>query len=64
MEEYRCEAVCKKATDAALLVEVDGEELWIPQSHILADSEVFDDEDNSTGMLVMTAWIAKKKGLL
>lgn len=64
MTEYKCEAVCKKATDNALLVEVDGEEIWIPQSQILADSEVYDDDENSIGTLVITEWIATKKGLL
>ena len=54
---------CIKATDAALLCEIDGEEVWIPKSQVDDDSEVFDDEDNAEGRLVVTEWIAIQKGL-
>ena len=56
--------VCKKATDKALLCEVEGEELWIPLSQVNPDSEVFDDDRNNQGTLVITEWIAKQKGLI
>ncbi len=56
--------VCKKATEKALLCVIEGEEHWIPQSQIEDDSEVFDDDRNSTGTLVVTEWIAKQKGLI
>lgn len=61
---YRCEATAIKDTGGALLVSIDGEEVWIPHSQIHADSEVFDDKDNSVGQLVISTWIAEKKGLL
>jgi len=61
---FKCEAVCIKEGDQALLVEIDGEEYWIPKSQIHDDSEVFDDKKNDRGTLVITEWIAEKKGLL
>lgn len=48
-------------TDAALLVLIDGEKHWIPQSHVCKESEVWKKGDE--GKLVITAWIAEKKGL-
>lgn len=62
-ETFR-DVVCKKATDAALLCEIDGTEYWIPKSQISDDSEVHDDQDNATGKLVVSEWIAKQKGLV
>ena len=50
--------------EMSLLCEIDGEEIWIPQSHITADSEVFDGNENSEGTLIITAWLARKKGLI
>ncbi len=57
------DVICKKATDAALLCVIGGEEHWIPKSHVHPDSEVFDDEGNSEGRLVISHWIATQKGL-
>lgn len=57
------DVVCIRATDAAMLCLVNEEEVWIPKSQVDDDSEVFDDDDNSTGTLVISEWIAKKKGL-
>ena len=57
------DVVCKRATDKALLVVIEGDEFWIPQSQIHEDSEVFDDGEHSTGVLVVTEWIAQQKGL-
>lgn len=57
-------AKCVKETDAALLVRIDkGHEVWFPKSHVHADSEVFDEDANSEGTLIVTEWIAKQKGL-
>lgn len=53
-----------KASKKALLCLINEEEVWIPQSQISDDSEVFDDDKNSSGKLVITEWIAKEKGLL
>lgn len=50
-----------KATEKALLVEVDGDEVWIPQSQIDDDSEVSKEGDE--GKLVISQWFANKEGL-
>ena len=49
------------ATANALLVRIDDEEYWIPQSQIHADSEVW--KIGHTGTLVITRWFADKEGL-
>ena len=53
--------VCKKDTEKAILVEIDGEEHWIPLSQIDDDSEVYQEGDE--GVLVISHWIAVQKGL-
>jgi Ser-tRNA(Ala) deacylase AlaX len=55
-------ARCVRATSKAILVDVDGEEVWIPQSQVHDDSEVWRAGDE--GKLVISEWIAKRKGLL
>lgn len=54
-------ASCLKATDKAILVEIDGQQYWIPQSQVTDDSEVWREGDEGT--LVITDWIATQKGL-
>lgn len=46
-----------------VLVIINRSEYWIPQSQIHDDSEVYTD-DGVEGKLVMTRWIADKKGLI
>jgi hypothetical protein len=58
-EIYDCVAVAE--TDAALLVDVDGEETWFPKSHISEESEV--QHEGDAGTLIVTRWIAEQKGL-
>lgn len=58
----KLDATALRSTDKALLVEVDGEELWIPHSQIDDDSEVYREGD--AGQLVISEWIAKQKGLV
>lgn len=53
--------VAKHETEKALLVDIDGEEKWIPKSQIHDDSEVY--ENGHEGTLVITGWFAKKEGL-
>ena len=50
-----------RETDLALLCDIEGEEHWIPKSQIHDDSEVY--EDDTEGDLVISAWLAKQKGL-
>lgn len=57
-----CEALVE--TEKALLVRFeDGREEWIPKGQIDDASEVFDAGDNRAGRLVVTEWIAERKGL-
>lgn len=51
-----------KATAAALLCEVDGAQVWIPQSQIDDASEVW--EEGQAGELVVSMFIAESKGLV
>lgn len=50
-----------RATPEALLVVVDGAQHWVPQSQIDDDSEVWKEGD--AGKLVISAWIAQRKGI-
>jgi hypothetical protein len=51
-----------RETDKAILVRVEGEEMWIPKSAIHDDSEVWS-ERNCEGDLCVKAWFAEKEGL-
>lgn len=52
-----------RATELALKCNIDGEEeVWIPQSQITSDSEVWREGDE--GKLVVTRWIAEQKNLV
>jgi len=55
------DALCIHETDLALLVEIEGEEVWIPKSQIEDDSEVMEKGDEGT--LVVSGWFADKEGL-
>jgi len=50
-----------KVTDKAMLVEVDGEEHWLPLSQI-SDSEV--EERGESGFLYIPMWLAEEKELV
>jgi len=62
-EEYICveDASCEKETGAAILVEIDGESVWVPKSQIHEDSEVY--EEDTSGNLIVSKWWGKEKGL-
>jgi hypothetical protein len=51
-----------RETEKALLVGVEGEEVWLPKSQIDDDSEVY--KDNTEGVLVIPLWLAEKHGLV
>ncbi len=53
---------CIRESANAILVRIDGDEMWIPQSQVHADSEVWRKGDE--GKLVITKWIAEQKGLV
>lgn len=48
-------------TSAAVLVDVDGIEVWIPKSLIDEDSEVY--KADTDGELIIPEWLATEKGL-
>lgn len=53
-------------TDEAVYIldSVTGEKLWIPLSQVEDMHKTHMDVDKEAGTIVMTAWIAKKKGLI
>jgi hypothetical protein len=55
------DVICKAATGKAILVVIEGEEYWIPQSQVDDDSEVWEKDDEGT--LVISDWIAEQKGI-
>lgn len=66
LDDVTLDAVeCIASTDKALLVYVPdlGDKVWLPKSQILEE-----DSDNldvgEVGTLVVSAWIAKEKGLM
>lgn len=63
-EDYcRVKAKVIKDTGKALLVEIEGmdEQVWIPQSQIDDRSDCWKEGDE--GDLVISQWIANKKGI-
>jgi Ser-tRNA(Ala) deacylase AlaX len=50
----------KKETAAAILVEIEGTEMWFPKSQIHEDSEIWQEGDD--GHLYITEWLAQKRG--
>ena len=58
----RFEARAMRDSGKALLCKIEGDvEAWIPKSQIDDDSEVY--EEGHEGTLVISLWIAEKKGL-
>jgi hypothetical protein len=53
------ECVRKHETDNAVLIDVDGEDVWIPLSQV--ESMHFDARGD--GSIVISDWIAQQKGL-
>lgn len=56
------EVEAKGQSEKALLVEIGFEDFWIPFSQIDDDSEVYQRGDEGT--IIITRWIAEKKGLI
>ena len=52
---------CVKETEKAILVDIEGDEYWIPKSQVDDDSEVY--EEDTEGTLVISEWFANKEGL-
>lgn len=51
-----------RSTEAAVLVDIGTEEIWVPRSQIVEESEIQDDGDE--GELWTTEWWAKQRGLI
>jgi len=51
-----------RETERALLVEVEGEEVWVPKSVIDDDSEVYSVKSGA-GTMVVRRWWAENAGL-
>lgn len=49
-------------TDKALLVEIEGNQFWVPKSQIDDDSEVWLPQQEGT--LITSEWWAQQRGLL
>ena len=56
------DAECIRQTPEAILVVVDGDQYWIPQSLIHVDSEVY--ELDGRGSLIIPEWFAIQRGLV
>lgn len=65
-ETFHCQVRCLRATEKAILVRFielpDEPEIWIPQSQVDDDSEVWKPGDEGT--LVINEWIARKNGII
>ena len=54
-----------KSAKAILVEDEDGEEVWILNSQIDDDSEIWEDSElKEEGKLVISEWLATKKGWL
>jgi hypothetical protein len=51
-----------RETAKAILVRLDGDDVWIPKSVIHDDSEVWDGKENAAGHLIVKAWFARREG--
>ena len=54
---------CRRETAMAPLVCIDGREIWVPESVVHDDSEVFDADDNASDKFVVKEWWATREGL-
>lgn len=48
--------------EKAILVELEGEKVWVPKSQIHDDSEVYS-KASGGGTLIVTRWWAEQRGL-
>lgn len=54
------EGKCTRDTEKALLVKIDGKDVWIPKSVVHDDSEVY--EVGHEGEVIVRRWWAEKNG--
>jgi hypothetical protein len=53
--------VCSTATNKAILVACEGDEVWVPTSQVHEDSEVY--KPGTEGILVIPQWVGEMKEL-
>lgn len=53
---------CERDTELSIFCSIDGEDFCIPKSQISDNSEVY--KAGTEGELIITEWIAEKKGLV
>ena len=66
------EAIFLRETEKALLVDVEGEELWVPWSQVDCEQSNFTPgcategnvKEGDVGSLVLSRWLAEQKGLV
>lgn len=66
-ETVELEVTLLHQTDNAVLVDYEGEEVWIPGSQIHEDSDIYpgcDLDKGEDGTLICSEWIAKQKNIL
>lgn len=61
-EDVEVEGIFLVETDAAVLLEIEGEEVWLPKSQVFAGLEG-DEERGDDVIVTIPAWLAEKKGL-
>lgn len=59
-QDFELMCCIKHETDAAILIDTGVEEVWIPLSQI---SSIHHKDRDGLDRVVMSQWIAKKKGL-
>lgn len=59
-EIFSIEGTVKHHSMKAVLVEIHGEDIWLPRSQLIDDVDL---PKSGPARISMTAWIAKEKGL-
>lgn len=63
VSDVEVEAEVIRQGDAAVLVEVEGDEAWVPHSQLGDESEITaDSRQGDYGALVVSSWLAKREG--
>jgi hypothetical protein len=63
-ELYTCGGTVLRRSEKAVLLEIEGEKLWIPFSQVERECLAGIPEDGAEWTVSMTEWIATQKGLI
>jgi hypothetical protein len=58
------DVILKRVTDAAILVEYDGDEIWIPVRLVEEYDYVWNDLVDKEIEITIPTWLAKDKGMI